>query len=133
MWKSIKQRSAAGWQRFKRWWLSALVSLGILAGGVIYAETIHFSYVRATARIDGTPLALADIAETRLYCDGALVTTEPGADLGLDADLSLGSHTCHATHVDTAGQESDPSNIVLRVVNPARPNPPVLDDPPGPP
>ncbi len=132
MWKWIKQKSAAGWQRAKRWWIAILVSVGIMSTA-IYAETITFTYVRATARTDGTALALADIAETRLYCDGALVTTEPGADENIDADLSLGAHNCHATHVDTVGQESDPSNIVMRVVLPARPNPPVLDDPPGPP
>ncbi len=133
MWNWIKQKSAAGWGRFKRWWIAVLTSVGIIAGGAIYAETVGFSYVRATLRADGSALALADIAETRLYCDGALVTTEAGADQNISANLGLGSHTCHATHVDTAGQESDASNVVLRVVNPARPNPPILDDPPGPP
>ena len=133
MWNWIKDKSAAGWQRVKRWWIAVLTSVGIIAGGAIYAETVGFSYVRATARTDGTALALADIAETRLYCDGALVATEAGADENISAELGIGSHNCHATHVDTAGQESDISNVVHRVVNPARPNPPILDDPPGPP
>ncbi len=134
MWNWMKLKSAAGWRRIKSWWIAVLVSFGIIAGGAIYAETVNFTYVRATQRVDGTALALADIAETRLYCDGALVTTEPGADETIDGDLGLGSHSCYATHVDTAAQESDPSNTVMRVVKPARPNPPVLDDlPPGPP
>lgn len=116
------------WLKLKKWGIAILAALGIIVGGGLYAETVNFTYTRADQRMDGTPLALSDIAETRLYCDGSLVTTEPGADENIDADLGLGSHSCHATHVDTAGQESDPSNIVVRMVLPARPNAPVLDD-----
>ncbi len=132
MWKWIKRQSVSAWRHARAWTISALIALGIISGA-LYAETVGFSYVRATLRTDGSALALADIAETKLYCDGVLVTTEAGADQNISANLTIGSHTCHATHVDTAGQESDASNIVLRVVNPARPNPPILDDPPGPP
>ena len=126
MWRWIKRKTQSAWLRFKKWGVAVLVSLGILVGGGLYAETVSFTYTRAIERVDGTPLVLSDIAETRLYCDGSLVNTESGADEGIDADLGIGMHTCYATHVDTDGQESDPSNSVVRVVIPARPNPPVL-------
>ena len=114
-------------QRIKAWWLALLIGLGLVAAPIIYAEIVDFTYTAATERVDGSPLDIADIAFTRLYCDGALVVEEPGADQTFNPELGLGSHSCHATHVDTDGQESGPSNIVVKVVNPALPSPPVLD------
>ena len=78
-------------------------------------------------RVDGSTMAISEIAETRLYCDGGLVASELGAGGTISGDLGLGSHDCYATHVDTFGQESDPSNTVTRIVLPARPGAPVLD------
>lgn len=115
------------WVKIKKLWLSLLVGLGLASAPLLYAEVVNFTYTAATQRVDGSPLALSDIAFTRLYCDGSLTVEEPGADLGFNPDLGLGSHDCYGTHVDTDGQESDPSNIVTKVVNPARPNPPVLN------
>lgn len=99
--------------------MSIVVALGA------YAVTVNFTYDRATERADGSPLPLSEIAETRLYCDGALAATEQGADGDFSPNLGVGSHVCYATHVDTDGQESDPSNEVTKVVIPARPNPPM--------
>jgi len=114
------------WGKIKKWWLTLLVALGLVSAPLLYAEIVDFTYTAATQRVDGSPLALADIAFTRLYCDGSLTVEEPGADLGFNPELGLGTHDCYATHVDTDGQESDPSNSVIKIVNPARPSSPVL-------
>ena len=123
----MKKFFQKSWAKIKKWWISLLVALGLVATPLLYAVIVDFTYTAATERVDGSPLALADIAFTRLYCDGTLIVEEAGADLGFNPDLGIGSHDCYATHVDTDGQESDPSNIVTKVVNPARPSSPVLD------
>ena len=115
------------WGKIKEWWIALLVAIGLISSPLLYAEIVEFTYTAATQRIDGSPLALADIAFTRLYCDGSLTIEEPGADLSFSPELGLGTHDCYGTHVDTDGQESDPSNIVTKIVNPARPSAPVLN------
>jgi len=125
--RKIKEAGKRAWAKIKKWWAALLVALGLAVTPILYAEIVDFTYTAATERVDGSPLALADIAFTRLYCDGSMIVEEPGADLGFTPELGLGSHDCYATHVDTDGQESDPSNSVTKVVNPARPGPPVLD------
>ena len=122
----IKKFFTDTWSKIKKWWLTLLVALGLVSAPLLYAEIVDFTYTAATQRVDGSPLALADIAFTRLYCDGSLTVEEPGADLGFNPELGLGTHDCYATHVDTDGQESDPSNSVIKIVNPARPSSPVL-------
>ena len=124
-----KQRVIRAWVRFRLWVIGVLVSLGLVAA---YAVPVDFTYTPATERVDGTPMALSEIAETKLYCDGGLITVEDGADSDISGDLGIGSHQCYGTHVDFFGQESIPSNIVTRVVNPANPGPPIFDDPPPP-
>ena len=123
----MKKFLAKTWAKIKRWWFSLLVALGLASAPLLYAEVVNFTYTAATQRVDGSPLALSDIAFTRLYCDGSLTVEEPGADLSFNPDLGLGSHDCYGTHVDTDGQESDPSNLVTKIVNPARPSAPVLN------
>ncbi len=123
----IKAWCKRTWIKIKKWWISLLVLIGLATTPLLYAEVIDFTYSRATERVDGSPLALADIAFTRLYCDGTMVDEEPGADQNFSHELGLGSHDCYATHVDTDGQESDPSNTVVKVVNPARPSAPVMN------
>jgi len=115
------------WGKIKQWWIALLVALGLASSPLLYAEVVNFTYAAATTRVDGSPLNLSDIAFTRLYCDGSLTVEEPGADLNFNPELGLGSHDCYGTHVDTDGQESDPSNIVTKIVNPARPSAPVLN------
>jgi len=113
--------------KIKRWWVALLVSLGLIATPLLYAEIVDFTYTPASTREDGTALPPQEIAETRLYCDGSLVDTELGADGVASPDLGLGVHTCYGTHVDTSGLESAPSNTVTRTVLPSRPLPPVMD------
>ena len=113
------------WEKIKRWWKSLLVGAGILAAApIVLSQVVNFDYLPATSRVDGSPLAITDIVETRLYCNNQLVATEPGADGNFNPDLMPGNYTCYATHVDTDGQESDPSNEVTKLVLPSRPNPP---------
>jgi hypothetical protein len=123
----IKKFFQNTWSKIKRWWFALLVALGLASSPLLYAEIVDFTYTAATQRVDGSPLALDDIAFTRLYCDGSLIVQEPGADLDFNPELGIGSHTCYATHVDTDGQESDASNSVIKIVNPARPSAPVLN------
>lgn len=113
-------------QMLRKWWMFILFSLGLIAP-VIHAEIIAFSWQNATQRVDGTPLLAEDIAETRIYCNGNLVGTVTGALTTANIDLSVGSYECYGTHVDTNGLESDPSNIVTKVVLPAPPLPPTME------
>ena len=114
------------WAKIKAWFVGLLIAIGLIVPAL--GEVVNFNYTRATQNVDGTPLAEADIAFTRLYCDSVMVAEEAGADQNFQVDLGVGTHTCHATHValgpDGAELESDPSNIVVKVVNPARPSPP---------
>lgn len=114
------------WRKIKAWWKSILVTLGIIAVATSMAQPVQFSYVRATERVDGSPLALEDIQWTSLYCNGGLVIKEPGADLAFNEEFMPGTYECYATHTDTKGQESDPSNTVTFEVLPGRPKPPTL-------
>lgn len=130
----VKAWFSRQWTRFTAWckraWrtitglvIALLASIGVLS----YAALVGVSWQHPDTRIDGTPLPLDEIAETRWYCDGELVATFPApADTG-QLELGIGSHDCYATTVDTLGQESDPSVTITRVVNPARPSPPDVD------
>ena len=99
-----------------------LVLLALLGAcvGIVYtdAETadVKFTYQRATEYEDGTPLSLEEIRYTRLYCDGKQVAQEVGADGDISAALTVGSHDCYGTHVDTNDVESNPSNAVTKLV-----------------
>lgn len=117
------------WSGLKRWVIALLASLGIIVGGVLYAETVTFTYTRADAFDDGSPMTVDEIQFTRLYCGGVMVAEEAGADQNIQADLGIGTHECYATHVDIWDRESIPSNLVQRVVDPpgTGPNPPVID------
>lgn len=116
------------WLKFKRWVYTALVAIGLVAAPLLYAEVVPFSYTPADQYEDGTAMPITDIAFTRLYCNGELVENEPGADGDFSHEFTVGRYECYATHVvlgpDGAEVESDPSNIVVKIVNPAKPNPP---------
>lgn len=122
--KKLRAKAKKAWLKVKAWVLGLLVALGLVSAPLLYAEVVDFNYDRATLRSDGTVLLESDIAFTRLYCDGVMVDEEVGADESFQTDLGIGTHNCHATHVDTDGQESLPSNVVVKTVNPAAPNPP---------
>lgn len=115
------------WARVKKWWVGVLIALG-LAVPMVQAVPVDFTYTRATEYSDGTPMPLSEIQETRLYCDGSLVATEAGADQDFNPDLNPGIYDCYATHVDTYGRESAPSNTIQKTVLPGMPNAPVLDN-----
>lgn len=124
MWERFKIRTTRAYLRFKKWIISVLIAIGLITPAILYAETVTFTYTPATQRSDGTALPLSDIKETRIYCDSVMIISEPGADGDIDVDLGLGTHTCHATHVDINDIESLPSNTVVRVVIPAPPGSP---------
>jgi len=117
------------WLRMKAWAVALLISLGLIVPVLVYSETVSFTYTRATQYDDGSPMPLAEIQFTRLYCDGALAGEESGADQNIDGDLTIGSHDCYATHVDIYDRESVPSNTVTRIVDPpgTGPGPPIID------
>lgn len=114
-------RRAVAWLKAK--WRALLITLGVIASvPVLLAQPVNFSYVAASSYVDGSPMALSDITETRLYCNGSVVQTKPGADGSFNPDLTPGTYTCYATHV-VGTLESDPSNEVIRDVT-VRPSPP---------
>lgn len=119
------------WNRFKAWFYALLVAIGLVAAPIVFATDA--TYTPATSYVDGTPLPIEEIAETRLYCNGGTVAVlvEPGADgvfENLEAVLPAGDNTCYATHVATNGIESSPSNTsTFRIIPNVAPNPPVLD------
>lgn len=121
--KSFRQKLTAAWTRTKKWFFGLLVTLGLVTMAVAQAKTM--SWTHPTERVDGSPLAVTEIAETRIYCDGeaAIVVAAPASSYQY---LTPGTHTCHATTVDTQGLESDPSNTITFEVLKAAPAAPVL-------
>ena len=118
------------WARFKAWFVSILVAIGLAAAPLAMSAPKDFSWSNAAQRVDGSAFDPAtEQAEVRIYCDGDTAPTfvSPGASNTFTGEFAFGSHTCHATTVDQYGLESDPSNSVTFVVTPARPNPPVLN------
>lgn len=93
-----------------------------------------FSWEPPTERVDGTALPEVEIDRYRIYCDGnpTFVWEQTHVPTGMQTwqapanTFALGSHNCHATTIDTEGQESDPSNVVNFIVLPARPKAPIL-------
>lgn len=120
LWARVTSAAKAGWRKLTAFLLTLLVGIGVIS----YAALVGVSWDHPTSRTDGTPLPLEEIAETRWYCDGEFVAAFPAPDDAGQLELGIGSHECHATTVDTVGQESDPSVTITRIVNPAKPNPP---------
>ena len=93
-----------------------------------------FTWTPPTERIDATPLPDSEIDSYKIYCDGDAnaiwtQTNQPGPDeqwQAPDGTFALGSHSCHATTIDTGGLESDPSNTVNFTVSPERPKAPIF-------
>jgi hypothetical protein len=126
--KWLREKIRSAWARFRSWIVGILIALGLITGAV-QGATVTFTYTPATEYVDGSAMPLSDIDFTRLYCNGAMVDEEPGADGEFSVLLGFGSYDCYATHVVNIATtpESDPSNTVTKVVNPAQPNPPVLN------
>ena len=129
-WQRFKDWTRRTWKRITKWFLGVLAAIGVVTVGISAPVTIN--YMAATEYEDGTPLPLADIAETRVYCNGEMVASEPGADgefTGLEDVLPVGTHTCYGTHVATNALESGPSNSIQVIVRPGvPPMAPVLDE-----
>ena len=111
--------------------LFAVVAFPLLAFG---AGGKLFTWNAPTERVDNSPLPNSEIDSYRIYCDGDSTpiwtqSNSPAFDerwQAPDGTFAVGTHTCHATTVDTLGQESGPSNTLNFIVNPDRPKPPIL-------
>ena len=115
--------------------LSKILALLLLSSLALAIGGKTFTWIPPVERMDQSPLPQAEIAGYRIYCDGndtTPVRVQPNVPLDTDTwaapdgTFSIGIHTCHATTIDTEGQESDPSNIVNFIVRSARPNPPIF-------
>ena len=142
----IKTFLTDAWQKTKYYLAVALVSVGLMTAAPVQA-LVAWTWSHPTLNEDGSPLALADIRETRRYCgvdpgsfvpqagavDGSHVPTEvwqAPANTG-NAELPYGRNECFATTVAAYTvdgiitlMESQPSNIVVKIVTPPRPQPP---------
>ena len=131
MWKRFKAKVKRAWGQFKTWFYGILISLGLVVAMPTVAGPISFGWTNATERTDGTVFDPAtEQAEIRLYCNG---DTDPtfvslGDANALDVITAPGIYDCYATTVDTDGVESITiSNRVIKIVEKAPPNPPVLN------
>lgn len=128
--KSIKAWFRKTWAKIKKWVYGILAALGLVVAMPTVAGPISFSWINATQRIDGSVFDPGtEQAEIRLYCNGDIAPTftSPGDANVLDAIVAPGIYTCYATTVDTNGVESMASNTVVKVVEAAPANPPVLN------
>ena len=128
--RKARTKARKAWTRTKAWVYGILVALGLVVAMPTVAGPISFSWTNATTRTDGTVFDPAtEQAEIRLYCNGdaSPTFTSPGDANVLDAIVAPGTYTCYATTVDTDGVESMASNTVVKVVEKAPPNPPVLN------
>lgn len=121
----MKKWIAETWAKIKKWALSVLIALGLVAAPLVYSEVVNFTYIAPVQNIDGSELVPGPDYVARLYCNGEFVQERP-VDGNFNPNLSPGTYTCVATVVNN-GQESDFSNEVTRVVEFPIPNAPVLD------
>lgn len=89
-------------------------------------------WTNPTTRVDGSPLAAADIASVDIFD-----TASPGAPIGtvtgggntfVTGVLSVGDHNFTAVVTDTAGHKSDPSNVASGTVVATLANPAAISD-----
>lgn len=137
------------WARFKAWIIGLLATIGIVAIPIVTTAAVSFGWTLPTQNTDGSALDLAQIVETRIYCDVDPATftpqnqTDPAShtpdgvypapSMTGDLNLTFGRHDCFATvlaqYTDAFGNsgfmESDPSNIATKIVAPPKPQPPV--------
>lgn len=112
-------------------WLAALVCVTLLGLWVssAYAADAQLSWQHPTERVDGTPLPLAEIAQTRInwgLCSGELnqaVDVPAPATTHTLPGLNYGTWCFVARTVDTGGLVSDPTGPVQKVIV-APPKPP---------
>lgn len=107
----------------------------LLFGGTALAATLSATLQHATTYEDGTPLAVADITQSRVEygtCVGAAFGTKAGewviagnATTGSKSGIAPGTY-CTRAYTTAKGVESLASNVVAKTINQPAPNPPVL-------
>ena len=130
MWTTFKTKVQSMWARIRAAFISVLVALGLMVAIPAGAGPINFSWTNPTQNVDGTVFDPAtELAEIRLYCNGDTTPTfiSVGPVTSFGSDVPPGTYTCYATAFSVYGQESGPSNTVVKVVERAPPNPPVLN------
>ena len=94
--------------------------------------TVALKWTNPTTRVDGSPLAPADIASVDVFD-----TATPGAPIGsvtggassfVSGVLAVGDHSFTVVVTDTAGHKSDPSNVFSGTVVATLANPSAVTD-----
>lgn len=116
----------------KRYALTAL----LLLSGAAYAAPLNFSWVAPTQRTDGTALPTSQIAGYKVEwgtCNGALFGSPLGsliapntATTASSPNVSAGTYCGRVFTNATDGTVSASSNVGIKTVLPAPPNPPTL-------
>ncbi len=130
IWRRTKRKVIRVWNRFKAWIYGILVALGLVVAVPIQAGPIHIEWTNAITRTDGSVFDPAtEQAEIRIYCNGDIspTFTSLGDANVLDEITAPGTYDCYGTTVDTDGVESMASNRVIKIVEKAPPNPPLLN------
>lgn len=96
-----------------------------LASSCALGDTVNGSFNAPTEREDGTPLAIDEIAEHRLYIDDVLNQSIANTDTSFTVNLEPGVYDFKMTTVDTDGRESKFSDV-LRTNIPAPPGAPQM-------
>ena len=73
------------WFRFKAWIIGFLAALGLVAVTVAQAHTLSWSH--PADRVDGTPMDISEILETRIYCGGDPIVVPAPATVTVGATL----------------------------------------------
>lgn len=104
-----------------------IVYLLFMLAPMLQSAQIRFEWINAIERVDGSDFLATDIERTNVYCNDELIGFVTNDATLLTVDLPSGTYQCYATHVDrVSGLESDPSNIVTKVVDYVKSNPPTL-------
>jgi hypothetical protein len=117
--------------RIDRRWTGALVcaiscATVLLTGQLVSSARAQvIKWTMPTQREDDTPLALADLLYTTLYCTGQppVLVVVPGTQWDASM-LPRGVYTCYATVTDLAYLESRPSETVTLLAGASKPSPP---------
>lgn len=131
--KWLKEKLKWLWLKMKAGVIAVLVALGLITGGLLYAETKNITWTLPITRVDGTAMAVSELDRSNLYCgpdlaNFAFIAEVPAPTPFINQDFAIGIHLCAVTVVDTQGLESDFSNVITIVILAAKPSPPVLDE-----
>lgn len=135
VWEKIKAWCRRLVSKVRSWFVSLLIMLLTVVGGVALAGSKSFIWTNPTANVDGSAFDSAtEQAETRIYCGvdpASFVAEKPGAPQTLTPkavtqgnvstttqDFLPGDYSCFATVVSVYGYESDPSNVATFTVTP---------------